>query len=262
MLGYGRHMRRLSYRFIIIIFLCQTVVFNLPAQSLDGALILTGSAADTTQTINKDSIDWQAKLTMEFVNKGSRPIILINPNLGYGTGMRTLSFATKKTSSGEAGRIAFIKSVSPSENETTVLREVSQDFDRPTPPDNLTLILKPGESFSFNDSLSIRQKFSIYGDKESSHRKWRIWEGILKDDQMILLSDQFPFEEKGFPISRLGSLRVTYEFDIAKYSSKPDLLALLAVRWRGTGILPIDQSGVYTITSEPIVIERALWKVN
>jgi hypothetical protein len=187
-----------------------------------------------------------ANLAMEIVNTGHEPVILINPNGRFDwLQSKVEMFYTPWTRyiGGEKPSevLGFSRDVKPRWFYVGGLKGIADDLDKPEPPQNLTVILKPGESIGFHDNLYIKQK------REKVSRKGRtdqiVWEGTNREESYYTV---------GRAAQDFDALVITYRFSLAKYVKDPYFLEKLQTRWRKFGYLPIDSSGEMTIVSHRI----------
>jgi len=177
---------------------------------------------------------------MVFENKGKKPVIIINPTLGFGTGIREAwvffsEYGKDPRTYIEIEGARKVAQTDPTNRET--LRSLALSFDSDSPPQNLTIILQPGETFTFDESfLVIADKRIPEKDFESTRLKHPVHDEC---DQRGCL--------------RLSSgTKLVYEFSLRPYFEDPDFMQKLAARWRSAGYLPIGIDGIYTITSEMV----------
>jgi len=217
---------------VLIVLLIPAVV-NAQVDSESG-LILRGhvNATSYADTDRKMLIKW---LTMEFENKGTKPLIIINPSFpGNGTGLSKVTFQYL------AFDRARRKLIDVGEREQKFRPAKSWSnvvpmFDDNKPPENLTVILKPGEKFSFQDSFKIAESdvSTCYSFTNDAVKKQSI--------------PRYCTDVPGF-------MRLTYEFSFLPYLPNPNFLEELNSKWKRYGYLPVGINGTYKIVSE-----RMLW---
>jgi hypothetical protein len=165
---------------------------------------------------------------MNFENKGNQRVILINPTLGYGTGLKEARFSFSGLDVDKPSAISRgVKSFELTGVKQTSFGAMADLFDDAKPPQNFTIVLDPGESYPFREAFDI---------EIPSNAKQR--------QQACAY-----FKECGVEFKEL---QLTYEFSFLPYISDPDFLETLNVRWRRYGQLPVGTNGTYTITSEKI----------
>ena len=208
---------------------------------------------------------WSGKLRMEFENKGSKPIILINPSLSFGTGLSKVEFYFSGTSRKEGYKklenaLGFTKVIQASEEQRAALRSLSDLFDANQPPDNLVVILKPGETLQFEEPLEISQKYAFLEAKSLIGERGVSWEGSTGWYTEGEWGDYV--RQLGLPLGRADQIKLTYEFPVTLFSDAADLFDKLNNRWKKYGQLPLDHSGGYVIVSEPILPKQAYEKIG
>jgi hypothetical protein len=220
-------------------------------------VVLTGRVSDTYRENFNDYVIWKANLSLEFTNHGNRPVILLNPTLSFGTGQKELVFffkgpfldATAKENEGFTA-----KSRSTIDAADTV-SQLAKQLDVSSPPDNLVVILKPGESLPFSDSLVIKQLYfhnvpvPIFGNGNK-------WDGTMVDGSCLRYLGR---SETGCPLNFASSLTIKYEFDLSQYKENPALLSQLKTRWRDYGEIPLNGESSVIFTSQPVSIYPMEW---
>ncbi len=241
-------MRNKAILFFIVIF---STCFAGFAQTGDNhGLILRGTAYDGTVEMYDDYAIWRAKLRMEFVNEGSKPIILINPFTEYGGWKSKIDFITEdfvfmKNSQGinlgELKELVFSKSIKKSESVIERFNELAEGLDSETPPQNFTRIIEPNGSFQFEDEIAIKQTYSVNVDYLGIRTGG--WE-----DPSCTTKDYYC----GKPISSYKLFKINYSISLVKNQENPDLLENSQAKWKKFGVLPVDTNGGFTIITEPI----------
>jgi len=233
-------------------------VFSQTASDL--GLSARGRLSEGKAIHSKGQVVWSGKLLMEFENKGSKPIILIDPRLALGTGLSKLEFffgERNERSSEVKARLGFTKSLAATTSQSENLRSLANLFDSERPPDNLTVILEPGSAITFEDDLEINQKYSpIKDDGKEGGVSWEGGAGWFKDAVGSYV------RQIGLPVGDAGYVQATYEFAITSVTESPDLLDKLRRRWKKYGELPMNQSGVYQIITEPIRTYKGFEKID
>lgn len=230
----------------------------------DIGLILRGQLSDGKARHEKGKVIWSGKLIMEFENTGDQPIILINPNYAFGTGLSRVEFVFQKSGTskeGEEESVGWVKDITPTEAQADALKYSVGLFDTPKPPDNLTLILSPGSKLTFEENFEYEQKylFKERNDAQMRNDPVFIWEDAAasyKDD------GNWPYQS-GLGLGDARFMKLTYRYTLAKFTSvAPDFLEKLASRWSPSGRIPVNESGDYFLIAEPISIQRKFEKVD
>lgn len=180
------------------------------------------------------------RFRMFFENLGKKPIIIINPTLGFGSGIREARIYYNEYGEDKRTIIRLEgkrKRVQVEVETVEQFRSSVASFDRDRPPANLTIILDPGESFPFEESFVIEADELI---PERDFEKMR-WKFPVSDECNLNGCRRIPVGGK-----------LVYEFSFLPYHDDPNFLEKIAARWRPFGILPVDSKGTYTIISELI----------
>ena len=178
----------------------------------NNGLVLRGTYFDWNEKDEKDYVLVTAKLRMEFVNEGKEPIILISPNQEFGKWQSKIKGSKSEWNRRKRKLSNFSYNVQ--RTEVKELKDLAKSLDVEKPPQNLTVIIKPGDSFQFEDKLYLKLKKNNY--HSFSRRKTKI----------------------------------EYKVSLIKYQTDADLLENLQGRWRRFGYLPVDTNGGISITSE------------
>lgn len=198
-------------------------------------LVVRGNITDLQMEKTKDSVLFYVNLDVEFINEGNQPIILFTNEFpdGYWLGGWSLYEKNEENAKAIFGD-GYWQSVigSPS------YRQMAEKLDMKTPPNELTKILQPKESWKFEDD------FRIYFEAEKherfpEHKTWK--------------------EMQDFP-SKLW-LTISYElnpWNIEKF--KPNLIPKLKKRWKNYGnvLVENEKEGSFNhfgISSEPMLID-------
>jgi len=219
---------------LLILLLTPVVAFAQTAEEL--GLVLTGTIVSNKANSEKLSA---FELRMVIENKGAEPVIIINPTLGYGTGLTEASFAFH-----DFQRDKFDKSIKVFEIDDEKLnnfKSMAKYFEGVRPSENMTRILAPGESFSFIENLEVEKSYVLKISPQVFSAKRKMADGSIKT-----------YSVTGTSTSRYSYFTLKYEYSFLKYSEDPDLLEKMSQRWRPFGRLPVGTDGTYTITSEPI----------
>jgi hypothetical protein len=224
---------------------------------LQPSVVLTGRISETYRENFNDYVIWKAKLMMEFTNRGLRPVILINPTLSFGTGLKELNFHFKSPflQANAKESIGFTARVAPRTDEADALLRLAKQLDDSSPPNNLVVILKPGESFPFSDSFVVSQSY-FYNVTDQTHSTANRWDGSMDDNSCLRYLER---HEAGCPLNFASSLTIKYEFDLSQFRENPILLSQLNTRWRDYGQIPITGESTITIRSEPITVYPIEW---
>ena len=229
------------------------IFFNLIALGVwgqdksDNGLVLKGRIYAGKKEEHKDYVVWKARLSMELTNTGTKPIILINPTLQFGTGLSGIFIVTADAYGNPV--IVLKKSVSVSDEANKSLDTLAKDLNQNEPPQLLTHILESGASFWFDDSITIKQGFT------EDKIKNKTWEGVFP-------KRPYSSEIQTWPVASLTWLFVRYQYSLENRQSEPQLLEHLRSKWKAFGILPVDKNGDYTITSDPINIYNLKWETE
>lgn len=209
-------------------------------------LVLRGTHSnwESERNAENDYYVFKAKLKMEFVNDGLKPIILIGPNREFGKWQKKVTFtADCIDEKGKSIRDCdFVKPSNPTLENRNYYLDLASFLDVETPPENVVVILKPGESLQFDDSFELKQTFEegeffvgrpYYGYTYCCTK----WEGPQNMNG-------------GLSLRSYEKIRVEYEISLLKFQDDPDLLEKLQRRWHRFGYFPVDANGGFLITSE------------
>jgi len=245
-------------RSIAILLLMSSATFAQTSTEL--GLVLRGRLSEGKAIHSKGQVLWSGKLLMEFENKGTKPVILIDPRLALGTGLSKLEFffgERDARTSELRPRLGFTKVLPATPSQSENLRSLANLFDSERPPDNLTVILDPGSTITFEDKLEIAQKYSPIKDGDLVVGvSWEGAAGWFKDATGSFV------HEIGLPLGDAAYVRATYQFPIISVTESPDLLDRLQSRWKKYGQLPMNQSGVYEVIAEPIRTYKEFEKID
>jgi len=216
---------------VILLILCSFV----RAQEHDThGLILRGKVLRTwTERPQPNYVDLRIELSLTCLNVGKAAIVLMRPCQGetFWHGGSTLA------RNAQSNAIVFDDSAWESISGSDAYRKLSEDLDRREPPPTLTRILKPGESWEWQTTVSLRFEAT------TNHRYPSVptWEEMRTQPSPLWLSVSFemwPFNAEYF---------------------KPNLAAHLQKRWRNIGWLWIGhESGrmhLARLASEPIELD-------
>ena len=222
--------------FLIICFASVGLVF--PQKDTSQGLILRGRIYEGEKEEYKDYVLWKAKLAMELVNTGDKPVILINPAKEFPQWQSEV-----KLWSGRNSLFSFTKNITRPQKSADELKILAEFLAGDEPPPNQFIIISPQETIAFEDNLEVEQKFTKGKEKYASPK----WEGSFSGKLSYPCPDYC-----SSPLSALKYLQIKYEFSLVKYQINPDLLEILQDRWSNIGILPVDVNGGFSITSAPI----------
>ncbi len=205
----------------------------------DVGLILRGGPSVSTSRCEKKKESQQClRFRMVFENRGKAPVIIINPTLGFGSGIKEAQIFFLEYGEGGETKIPVEgrkKSAEPDPAKRETFRVMATDFESERPPQNLTIILEPGEIFVFDDSFLVES------------------DGWIPEKDFELIRSKHPVNDecdqrgcRRIPYGR----KMVYEFSFLPFFDDPDFLIKLAKRWKSYGILPVDPDGTYKITSE------------
>lgn len=182
------------------------------------------------------------KLLIE--NTGKEPIIIFNPNIAIGTGLSEVRICFAGYQHRFGSGIEDFEECSPvviekTQDQRDALRMMSNQFDVQKPPENLTIILKPGESIPFNEDVKI--------DSNKLTSKETVYDHVEYTDESGR-KKQYTRSAKYF--NSTPNIELTYEFSFVPYSEDPNILEKMALRWRKFGRLPVSQNGTYKIVTD------------
>jgi hypothetical protein len=225
---------------------CLTIILAAPSLGItqsaaDLGLVLRGGNPSSSGYCKPDKDCRRHRMTFE--NNGSTPIIIVNPTLGFGTGAKEVIFYYREFNQ-ESRTHAMVEShrrqIDPDPEKLENFKAMALLLNDDRPPENMTIVLKPGETFAFEESFAVDPQVPW---TESAMRAKR------KSGRIPI---SYSCDQNNRCYLRSEEVRIVYEFSFLHYVPEPDLLDKLSVRWRRYGRLPIGMSGTYTITSEPI----------
>jgi hypothetical protein len=230
---------------LLLLFLIAPIA--LIAQSAkDLGLVLKGSSESGCKVVSTtEGIISCYKLRMVFENQGKEPVIIINPTLSFGTGLKEIVYyfdgkwnpeARKYGDEQEAGR----RTVPTEPDKLESLKAIAQLLDGPRPPENLMIVVKPGETYTFSENFEMTDEYKLKRPSVFT----RV-DPITGKEAKITESHGWDEPPRAY--------RLIYEFSFLSSADDPDFLEKLNQRWKSFGTLPIGASGIYTITSERIV---------
>ena len=228
---------RTSWRLFGAAIFAIAFVQEVSAQSEAHGLELRGTVMRTSRVRPTPRyVEIKIDLNLSFINSGTEPIIILRPwdDGGFWHGASSLA---RTIDDAKANRSYFSDSAWKSVSGSGEYRKLANDLDQPLPPTSLTMILKTGESWNWQTSVTLR-----FQDTPKSYK--------------------VPWEEMKSLMSPLW-LRVSFEmwpFNVESF--KPKLAAKLQKRWRRFGYLWIGASSgrmhLARLTSEPIELD---WRI-
>lgn len=124
---------------------CDKIDKQTVSESMRKSLSLTGRVADVRLIEeNNHSIRFKVTLELEFVNNSEQPIILRKGE--YWIGAETLGVSPDAVTT---HKFIYSSSHWPSVYSSSKWVELRKQYDKPDPPPDLTHIIAPGESFSY-----------------------------------------------------------------------------------------------------------------
>jgi hypothetical protein len=225
-----------TLRWIAPVIFVLASVLEISAQTETHGLVLRGIVTHTSRVRPMPRyLDVKINLNLTFMNTGAEPIILLRPwqDGGFWHGASSLA---RSIDDANANRRYFSDSAWASNSLDDGYRKLANDLDQPSPPSSFTMILKSGESWNWQTTVTLR-----FEDNPKSYN--------------------VPWEEMKNLASPLW-LRVSFEmwpFNVEHF--KPNLAAKLQKLWRRFGYLWIGDSfgriHLARLTSEPIELD---WK--
>lgn len=202
-------------------------------------LLLTGNVLATRcERTEKAYIRCKIDLSLDFINQGAHPIIILQPHGEYEFWQGARSLALTKADS-ETNNYVYSAAAWPSFYKTEMYQQLAQDLDQANPPANFTRVIAPGESWNWKTTIQL---------------------GLAEDNTC---SGSIGVEIGWNEIKKLSSpvwLKVSYEmwpFNVENF--KKGLGGHLRERWRSYGTLYLeeksDQIWFAHVTSEPIGLD-------
>ena len=202
-------------------------------------LRLTGKATGIScQRSEVKYVRCNVDLSLDFINQGNQPIIILQPHGEYEFWQGGRSLALTKADS-EANNYVYSSAAWPSIYDTEEYRLLAERLDQPTPPANLTRVLAPGESWAWNTKiqLALAEENACSGSTGVEIG----WKEIRKLTAPVWLEvsyEMWPFNVENF---------------------KKDLGGQLRERWKRYGILYLEEKSTRFwfahLTSEPIELD-------
>ena len=232
-------MKQFSAVLAILLTLCLTE--TLLGQCKDEAcgLVVRGEVSELkVDRSDKNYVRFYATIDAEFINEGTETIILFKPEFddGYWLGGRILSLT-------ENGESIFGYGYWQSVSGDSSYRKLANKLDVKTPPKDLTVTLKPNESWRLKSGTDVN--FSAE-EERSTFPKKRSWK-----------------EMQEFP----SKLWLTVSYEILPWNVeffKKDLISKLQERWKKYGNILLERdSGRFNnfiISSSPMMIDFSVAK--
>lgn len=214
--------------------------YSLAQSAKDLGLVLTGQKFLHKPVVRDNEVYFRLSIRMRFENQGADPVIIINPTQIFGSGLREARFFRWNTDSAS-------KRINPISVKTDEFASIVKFFDDTKPPENLTVILRPGDSFPFEEEIEVESAMFDKFLTESPLKEDVKFRGKTSSWQHRFLLENYVNRGPNF-----NSFQLTYEFSFLPYFSDPDFLEKLNMKWKKFGRLPIGSGGTYTIMSEPI----------
>jgi hypothetical protein len=200
-------------------------------------LILRGKVQDIKYVSNDpDYVDLEVAVDVELVNTGTKPIIFLKPQKGHAAeifrpGVVSLSLAKFLAERGGCNSTIWVQAQLPSINTAPEFREMAKRLDQPFPPPDLTHILQPKESWTWQTAVFLRFYTKTISSVYSGHDL--AWEVIGK-------------------IATPLWMRLGYEvWSLNLQRADKGLRKSLQKQWSGVGLLNIQPS----LTTEPIELK-------
>ena len=181
-----------------------------------------------------DSVSFEVSLEVEFVNEGNQPVILYNNEFPDGYWLGGWSLFEDRDDKEAIFEDGYWQSIMgyPS------YRQMAEKLDTTMPPDELTKILPPNDSWKFKDEFRISFEKEKHR-RSPEHKTWK--------------------EMQAFP-SKLW-MRISYELNPWNVEYfKPNLIRKLRKRWKKHGNVLVEKEkegrfNHFNITSEPMLID-------
>ena len=173
-------------------------------------------------------------LSLDFVNTGDRPVIILRPDIKdvpgvFWAGGASLAWTREDS---EAGRFIYAHSRWPSFPGKA--EELAGRLDQATPPAEFTRVIRPNETWTWRTQVG----FHLAGRAE--HTGWRAnlgWDEIGRAGRPVWLRVGVGVWPFGLELAREG------------------ILSKLQRRWQDVGWLWVGGEGVHQVlTSEPIIL--------
>lgn len=227
-------MKRFAY--LIIMLAVTYPMANAQTEDTHG-LVLRGKVLKIqTDRSHKGYVDLLLDVSLDFSNAGSAPVIMMRPwgERGFWHGASLIATSLQNA---QLHRYFFVNGAWESISGDDSYRRLAQQLDQPRPPEQLTRILSPGNSWNWHTSVTIRFEENthwIYPSRPT-------WEEMKTEPSPLWLRVSFemwPFNAEYF---------------------KPNLAPKLQKRWRSFGYLWIGEKNrrmhLARLDSEPIELD-------
>jgi hypothetical protein len=209
----------------------------LAQQAASDALVLRGRVQDIKR-VSRDQayVSLEVGVDIEFFNKGTRPIIFLKPQKEreaeiFWPSVVSLSLAKFLAERGECNSAIWVQALLPSVNTSPEFLRMAKRLDQPFPPPDLTHILQPKESWTWQTTAFL----SFYAKTMSS----------------VYSRHDLPWEVIGKITTPLW-MRLEYEvWSLNLQRADKGLRNRLQKRWKDVGLLNIQPS----LTTEPIELK-------
>lgn len=206
-------------------------------------LVLTGNLSDVICGRSENGyIQCDASLNLEFANRDSGPLIILQPSGEYSFWHGGTSLALTRAES-EAHEFVYNRVGWPSFYHSPVYRQLAEQLDQPSPPAEVTRIIPPGNSWFWNTTVSFSFAAEntcdgVGGSRIGAVIGWREIEKLSMPLWMRVSYEIWPFNVENF---------------------KRDLGGKLRKRWKDHGDLYLEEKSQQYwsahITSEPIQLD-------
>jgi hypothetical protein len=220
---------------VFLLALCHPLA-NAQSEDTHGLLLRGKVLKVQTDRSYKGYVDLKLDLSLDFSNEGSAPAIIMRPwhEQDYWHGGSLIATTLQNA---QTHKYLFADGIWESISSDDSYLRLARALDQPRPPEQLTMILKPGSSWNWRTSVTIRFE-------ENTH--WRYprlptWEEMKTQPSPLWLRVSFemwPFNAEYF---------------------KPNLAPKLQKRWREFGYLWIGEKNgrmhLARLVSEPIELD-------
>jgi len=227
-------------RFLIGWFVAAIAVFpncsNLRAQKLSkDALTLTGTLVRIAALKDHDKVLFKVQVSFQFRNNSDTPLLVFEP--GNPLLHRKIDFLEAKTALSEERNVAtsLFPWVSPyPERNFDYFKYFVERLERVELPNSGIVKIEPNGYYEFYDVFKVDKGYKLPdGLSKLPSKEW----------------DDVP----GIPIAEQSVFRVEYSLTVKNKTSNSDLLKDLQRKWKSHGYLVLDDSGDFTVRSEPII---------
>ncbi len=202
-------------------------------------LVLTGHVRATRcKPAEQKYISCKIDLSLEFINQGKQPIIILRPYGQFEFFQGGSALALSKTDS-EAYHYIYDRQAWPSIYRGEDYRQFAEALDQPAPAANLTRVLAPGQSWKWETTTSLTlNEENTRGGLRGTEIGWKEVKKRTAPVWLRVSFEMWPFNVENF---------------------KKDLGGKLRKRWAKYGVLYLEEkSGPYWfahLTSEPIELD-------